>query len=440
MLPITEADAATFDWSDPGGVAAELRGVVAAATAADPAAPLDEASLLQLRHRGLEGARLWTTPGGFALRRPAELDLVVTPDARGRGLGGDLAAAALADVTDDDALSAWSHGDHPAAARLAERHGFARARELWVMRRETAEPLPATRVGDDVRVRGFDRRSDDDAADLLAVNAAAFASHPEQGSLDEAGLRERMAEDWFDPAGLFLARDAGSGELLGFHWTKVHPAHGSDPAFGEVYVVGVSPGCAGPRAGLAADAGRAAPPGRARPRRGGALRRVGQRARDRGLPPPRVPARGARHARPVPPGLRREPRLAAPAATQTAPLRRRPARSGCRTAQSARRYRYCSAALSLAAISAVLAGASCPMPTMFAKPWISPPYRFISTRTPASASLPRVGLPLVAQRVEPGRARGTRARGPAGCRREQHRDARVAQVVAGEVAARRAAP
>jgi mycothiol synthase len=57
-----------------------------------------------------------------------------------------------------------------------------------------------------------------------------------------------MAEDWFDPAGFFLAEPADavpdgdssvdSPPLLGFHWTKVHRG---DPAYGEVYVVGVSP-------------------------------------------------------------------------------------------------------------------------------------------------------------------------------------------------------
>ena len=81
---------------------------------------------------------------------------------------------------------------------------------------------------------------DDDAAELLRVNAAAFASHPEQGAMDAAELAERMAESWFDPAGLLLAIDASSSRLLGFHWTKQ-----VSPTLGEVYVVGVDPAAQG---------------------------------------------------------------------------------------------------------------------------------------------------------------------------------------------------
>ncbi len=56
--------------------------------------------------------------------------------------------------------------------------------------------------------------------------------------MDAANLAERMAEPWFDPAGLLVA-DTGDG-LLGFHWTKQH-----SEVLGEVYVVAVDPAAQG---------------------------------------------------------------------------------------------------------------------------------------------------------------------------------------------------
>ncbi len=206
--------------------------------AADGHDPLDEAAHLRLKHHGLDGTPHWVTADGFAIRRGDELDLAVAPEARGRGEGARLLGLALADdPAPGRTLTAWSHGDHPAAAALASREGFDRARELWVMRRATAVPLPAAEPPPGVTIRYFAPATD--GAALLAVNAAAFAAHPEQGALDEAGLAERMAEPWFDPAGLLLAVD-GAGDLLGFHWTKRH-----DAEHGEVYVLGISPDAQG---------------------------------------------------------------------------------------------------------------------------------------------------------------------------------------------------
>ena len=208
--------------------------------------PLDEAAHLLLKHHGLAGLRPWVTADGFALRHgdadgadgadgaPAALDLAVAPEARGRGLGGTLAAAALAAP---GAVTAWSHGDHPAAAAIAGRERLDRVRELWVMRRPAEARLPDAPPPAGVRLRTFEPAADGPA--LLAVNAAAFADHPEQGALDDRGLAERMAEPWFDPSGLLLAVD-DAGDLLGFHWTKRH-----DQAHGEVYVLGIAPAAQG---------------------------------------------------------------------------------------------------------------------------------------------------------------------------------------------------
>ncbi len=125
--------------------------------------------------------------GGFALRHDGALDLVVHPGSRGRGVGAALAAQALAD---GGAVTAWSHGNHPAAARLAATHDLERVRDLWVMRRAGADPLPALDPPAGVRVRHWrsdGQDADTEAAALLAVNAEAFADHPEQGAMDRDG-------------------------------------------------------------------------------------------------------------------------------------------------------------------------------------------------------------------------------------------------------------
>jgi mycothiol synthase len=92
-----------------------------------------------------------------------------------------------------------------------------------------------------VTVRTFRPGSDDSS--WLALNARAFADHPEQGRWTMEDLHQRMAEQWFDPAGFFLAQRGAPSRLVGFHWTKVDLHDGGDdpPAIGEVYVVGVDP-------------------------------------------------------------------------------------------------------------------------------------------------------------------------------------------------------
>ena len=166
---------------------------------------------------------------------PAEV--VVDPAARGQGIGTTLVRAAV-----DRQGAVWAYGNLPAAVAIATRLGLTSIRELLQMRLDlTADPpaLGAATLPAGVRVRTFVPGQDEDA--FLGVNARAFAWHPEQGRLDRAGLAAEMAQDWFDPAGFFLAvtdDGAGGDRVLGFHWTKVHEG---DPPIGEVYVLGVDP-------------------------------------------------------------------------------------------------------------------------------------------------------------------------------------------------------
>jgi mycothiol synthase len=124
----------------------------------------------------------------------------------------------------------WAHGDHPAARILAARHGLEPVRTLLQLRAAIRDARPAARSSG-TEVAAF-RPGIDDAA-WLAVNAAAFASHPEQGRLTQNDLDARKAEEWFEPLDFLLLRDGD--ELIGFCWLKV------EGDIGEFYAVGIAP-------------------------------------------------------------------------------------------------------------------------------------------------------------------------------------------------------
>ncbi|MHA7239951.1 mycothiol synthase [Arthrobacter sp. TMS1-12-1] len=239
----------------PADIVDDIRRLADAAAEADGNPPLSEQTLLTLRADDTGGRLLVLTArtsgepeselAGVAVvtlgaEDGAVLELVVRPDCRGEGAGTALIEAVLAEgIT---GLRGWSHGNHSAAADLAARFGYGPVRELWRMRLTRAavtESVPALHLPDGVVLRAFVRGQDEGA--WLAANAAAFAHHPEQGATTRADLEARLDEDWFDAEGFLLAVRESDGALLGFHWTKVHPAVGAHPAMGEVYVVGVTP-------------------------------------------------------------------------------------------------------------------------------------------------------------------------------------------------------
>lgn len=231
--------------------AAAVRSLAEATTAADGVAPLSEQPLLwltgggpQIRHLRVRAPEL-VGYGQVDLRDPAlaSAEVVVHPAHRRHGIGSALIDAARDAVRDrgGDAVAVWAHGDVPAARAFAAARGYPVVRELWQM---ALDPLVAPEPPDlpaGVRVRAFEPGRDEDA--WVAVNARAFAAHPEQGRLTRADLADRMAEPWFEPAGLLLAeRD---GRLLGFGWTKIVGD------VGEIYALGVDPDARGQRLGPA---------------------------------------------------------------------------------------------------------------------------------------------------------------------------------------------
>lgn len=180
---------------------------------------------------------------GYAQVDPADssVQLFVVPERRREGIGRALAETIRA--TCPDRPSWWSFGTLPAARALAGALGLEPIRELLKMALTVAgsdlETPAATEDGkapDGITISGW---TPADTDDLVAVNALAFADHPEQGRMSAQDVIDRSHEDWFDPDGLLLARDA-AGRLVGFHWTKLE----TDPdgrRVGEIFILGVHP-------------------------------------------------------------------------------------------------------------------------------------------------------------------------------------------------------
>ena len=204
---------------------------------ADGVAPLSGHVLQALGSDQYILATVGTAVIGVAVSHDDDpVELFVAPDRRRQGLGTELLHAAL-----DKAGAVWAHGDLDPARALAAKLGLAKTRELLQMRRPlttqwATEQVASSVIPSGVRLRTFVPGQDEEQ--FLGVNARAFDWHPEQGRLDLAGLRDEMAQSWFDPAGFFLAVD-DDDTVLGFHWTKVH-TDGADP-IGEIYVLGVDP-------------------------------------------------------------------------------------------------------------------------------------------------------------------------------------------------------
>ena len=232
-----------------------IQELIAAARKADGVAPVGDQVLRQLSHDrtrhllALDGDSVvgYLDLAAATDEAPAMAEVVVHPQWRGRGIGSAMARTALAEGGSGTRI--WAHGNLEPARATAKAVGLRPVRELLQMRRPLTN-LPPVTIPAGVRVSTY--RGPDDDAELLRVNNAAFAWHPEQSGWTAADVAERRGEPWFDAAGLFMAFDDQTGGLLGFHWTKVHNAggqersdSGTNPGLGEVYVVGVDPAAQG---------------------------------------------------------------------------------------------------------------------------------------------------------------------------------------------------
>ena len=219
-----------------------LRGLVAEITEHDGISPINESASLGID--GLRDADFFfmgrrSDPHGFVVcdERESTLQVGVHPQHRRRGYATELLTEALRSYP---AFSAWAFGTLPGAPELARRVGLVPTRELLRMERDL--PVPGDDAATGYEIGPFMTA---DREQVVAVNAAAFAHHPEQGRLTVEEFDQLAAQDWFDPDGLFVAH-AADGEVAGFHWTKRHGG-----GLGEVYVLAVAPGHEGKGLGRA---------------------------------------------------------------------------------------------------------------------------------------------------------------------------------------------
>jgi mycothiol synthase len=211
----------------------QVRALIGTAELMDGVRPASDRALTSLT--GGSVTHLTATTAASELAGYAQLDpdgsaeLAVHPAHRKHGIGRALLDKLL---TQRPTARIWAHGELPAAQALAASARLTRTRALWQMARPLMAPLPVPELPEGVTIRTFDPGPDD--GPWLAVNADAFADHPEQGAVTLVDLRNLMAQPWFDPAGFFVAERGG--RMAGFHWTKV-----AEPGRGEVYVLGVHP-------------------------------------------------------------------------------------------------------------------------------------------------------------------------------------------------------
>ena len=228
----------------------DARKILEEATHHDGTPPVSDQALLAVTQGR---RRLFEEPDAIGIIGEGELDLVVRPTERGKGIGRALLRTLLASDEASTELRAWAHGENPAATALLRSAGFEPVRELLRLALDPAaldQAIGAARrLPEGFEVRAYSPGAEghaDQADDWVRVNAAAFASHPEQGQMSRADFDALTREPWFAADDLRLAYATSGerqGELAGFTWVKTVQEGNTTET--ELYVLGVDPTFAG---------------------------------------------------------------------------------------------------------------------------------------------------------------------------------------------------
>jgi len=229
--------------------------LIKSATDHDGIPPIADHILLHLRHGGDKSDSHLVITENEKIIAYAHLDqtdlvagpaveLVVDPEHRQSGIGNQLLSEAIKIC--GKRLRLWSHGDLPAASKLALANKFIKVRTVIQMSKSLGEITPISEIDNAITIRTFLPGLDSD--NWLALNNKAFTNHPEQGNWSINDLNLRLKEDWFDEKGFFIAEKQNL--MVGATWTKIHGAtshqhDGEDshdhPAIGEIYITAVDP-------------------------------------------------------------------------------------------------------------------------------------------------------------------------------------------------------
>jgi mycothiol synthase len=219
---------ATASTGDP-----DLDDLIARAIVADGVPPFSDTALAA--HANGERELVWErdadgnrVAAGLDSKDAAEF--VVDPDHRGHGYGSRMLDMLTHPARGGHGTAKvfWAHGDSAAAKAMMSHHRLEPLREVLHLR----APVPAgVSLGD-----GISTATEADIDEMLAINARAFANHPEQGRLTRERFDVLRAEPWFTLENVLVLRTGdGDASMAGFVWLKV--ADGD----GEFYVVGVDP-------------------------------------------------------------------------------------------------------------------------------------------------------------------------------------------------------
>ena len=224
----------------------QVESLLGAVTAHDGVSPLDEAATLALAGDAAQHLLLvdgQSATGYASVLEDGTVQGMVAPEARRHGHGTALLEGALAQRPE---AGVWAHGALEGSLAFLAGAGLVETRRLLTLHRRLgpdAAPaeVPATTLPG-LTLGTFDPVRDADG--WVAVNASAFASHPEQGSMTRADLDQRLAQPWFDAEDMVVARR--DGELIGFVWVK-RERPGEVEADAEIYVVATDPSVQGHR-------------------------------------------------------------------------------------------------------------------------------------------------------------------------------------------------